>query len=133
VDLDRALDRGWIGDVGIPASAELLGYVEAVMAAVDEVDDEVGASPPPEVLAATQALESSVGTEGLWEAAATVAAFTGLVRVADGTGIQLDEGVLGASADIRARSGIDTFAGAANSATAIPRSVEFATVHDLFA
>jgi hypothetical protein len=133
VDLDRALDRGWIGDVGIPASAELLGYVEAVMAAVDEVDDKVATLPPPKLLAAKQALESSVGTEGLWEAAATVAAFAGLVRVADGTGIQLDEGVLGASADIRARSGIDEFAGAANSATALPRSVELENVHDLFA
>lgn len=133
MDLDRVLDRGWIGDVGIPASTELLGYVEAVSAAVDEVDDEAVTSPPTEVLAATRALESSVGTDGLWEAAATVAAFTGLVRVADGTGIQLDEGVLGTSADIRARSGIDGFAGAANSATALPRSVEFTDVHDLFA
>ncbi len=105
----------------------------AAVDGVDGVDDEVATSPPPKVLAATQALESSVGTEGLWEAAATVAAFTGLVRVADGTGIQLDEGVLGASADIRARSGIDGFAGAANSATALPRSVELDNVHDLFA
>ncbi len=103
------------------------------MAVTDRIDEQAPTIPSPEVLAAKRALESSVGTEGLWEAAATVAAFTGLVRVADGTGIQLDDGVLGASVDIRARSGIDGFAGAANSASALPRSVEFSNVHDLFA
>lgn len=103
------------------------------MEAVDEIDEPGHTVPPPEVVTVRQALESSVGVVGLWEAAATVAVFTGLVRVADGTGIQLDEGVLGASADIRARNGIDGFAGAANSASTPPRPVEFSDVHDLFA
>ena len=108
------------------------------MEAVDAIDEKAVTLaspevPSPEVRAAGQTLEPLVGTEGLWEAAATVAAFTGLVRFADGTGIQLDEGVLGASADIRARNGIDRFAGAANSTPVPARRLESSNVHDLFA
>lgn len=91
------------------------------------------APPPSDLTEARTRLESEVGTEGVWEAAATVAAFTGLVRVADGTGIQLDGGVLDASADIRARNGIDDFGGAVNSASALPRPVDASNIHDLFA
>ncbi len=117
----------------MPASSELLGFAVAVMAAIGQGPQGTGTPPPPELIDARRRLEAAVGIEGLWEASATVAAFTGLVRVADGTGIQLDGGVLEASADIRARNGIDTFAGAANSATALPRPVESSDVHDLFA
>jgi len=56
-----------------------------------------------------------VGQAGLVEAAATVAIFNGLVRVADGTGIQLDDGVLADSADYRDRLGVNGYGGAQNS------------------
>lgn len=64
--------------------------------------------------AARAELLAAVGSEGLTEAAATVAIFNGLVRVADGTGIQLDDGVLADSADYRDRLGLNGFGGAAN-------------------
>jgi hypothetical protein len=72
-----------------------------------------------------------VGAGGVLEAAATVAAFNGLVRVADGTGIQLDAGVLADSADFRSDLGIDRFAGAA-STTTDPIAVGRSSVADLF-
>jgi len=59
-------------------------------------------------------LLDAVGPDGLVEAAATIAIFSGLVRVADGTGIQLDDGVLADSADYRDRLGLNGFGGAAN-------------------
>ena len=66
------------------------------------------------------------------EAAATIAIFNGLVRVADGTGIQLDAGVLADSADFRAAYGVDDYAGAANTET-VPVAVDRSSVSDLFA
>ena len=64
---------------------------------------------------ARAALEAVVGPEGVLEAAATVAIFNGLVRVADGTGIQLDPSMLTSTAQTREALGIDLFNGAANS------------------
>ncbi len=63
------------------------------------------------------ALRAAIGPLAVHEAAATVAIFNGLVRAADGTGIQLDLGVLKASHDFRSELGVDSFAGAANSAS----------------
>jgi hypothetical protein len=105
VDYERILDRDHLGEVGVPHGPELLTFTNAVQIGTPKL--------PP----ARAALESEVGAEGLLEAAATIAIFNGLVRVADGTGIQLDGGVFALSADDRARLGIDRFAGAANSAT----------------
>ena len=104
VDYEGVLDRDHLGDVGVPHSAELLAYTNAVQIGM------------PDLAAATADLQAAVGTDGLLEAAATIAIFNGLVRVADGTGIQLDGGVLALSADDRSVLGIDRFAGAANSA-----------------
>lgn len=68
-----------------------------------------------DLAASRDALAALVGSEGLTEAAATVAIFNGLVRAADGTGIELDARVFEASADFRARLGVDRYGGAANS------------------
>lgn len=121
VDLDAVLDLNRVGDVGIPAGAVLLAFTDAV-----ERDD-------PDVGAAREALRAVVGDEGVVEAAATIAAFNGLVRVADGTGIRLDDGIFTASIADRARLGIDGYAGAANSAgvTALD-SVDDTVVTNLF-
>ena len=56
----------------------------------------------------------AVGVEAAGQAAATVAAFSGLVRVADGTGIPIDDGLASASTEIRDELGLAAFNGAAN-------------------
>lgn len=120
VDLAAVLDREVVTDVGVPASAELLALTNAAHVDPDDLPE------------ARAALEALVGRDGVLEAVATIAAFNGLVRVADGTGIQLDAGVLADSADFRAASGVDDFAGATNTSTA-PIAVDRSSVVDLFA
>ena len=61
-------------------------------------------------------LEAQVGPGGVIEAAATVAAFEGLNRIADATGIQLDSGLADESADFRMLLGLDAYAGGAPAA-----------------
>lgn len=102
IDMELVVDPDFVGDVGIEHGAELLAFTNAVHRGV------------PDLTAARHALISSVGADGLVEAAATIAVFNGLVRVADGTGIQLDAGLSSFSRGDRARLGIDEFAGAAN-------------------
>lgn len=122
IDLKAALDRDHVGDVGVPASAALLAFVNAV---------ELGG----DIEATRAALAGEVGAEATLEAAATIAIFNGLVRVADGTGIRLDEGVFAASVGERELLGIDRFAGAANSADVRARSTDVGqrlAVDDLF-
>lgn len=112
----------------MPHGAELLTFAAAAHAAADAAtgpDD-------PALSTAREQLRAAVGDGGLAEAAATVAAFNGLVRVADGTGIQLDAGVLHDSADFRAQLGVDRYGGAANTAT-VPQPVDRHSVEDLFA
>lgn len=106
VDLEVAMDSGRAGDAGVPYGAEILAFATAANQRSAELP------------AAREALRGAVGDEGLLEAAATVAAFNGLVRVADGTGIQLDPSMMSASASDRDRLGIDAFGGAANSVDA---------------
>lgn len=59
-------------------------------------------------------LRAVVGDEAFIEAAAVAAAFHGYVRVADGTGIPVDELVVATSADLRDELGINAYAGVEN-------------------
>lgn len=106
IDLDVVMNSSLQGDAGVPHGARLLDFATAA--------NQRSASLPE----AREALRSIVGDEGVLEAAATVAAFNGLVRVADGTGIQLDPSMLVSTADTRARLGLERFGGAANSHSA---------------
>jgi hypothetical protein len=90
----------------------------------------------PDLAERRAALVEAVGEAGLIEACLTVSAFNGLTRVADATGIQLDEGTLAATTDLRAALGINAFAGAESSGDAVhgagaPRLVD--DVRSLFA
>ncbi|MCP3937525.1 MAG: hypothetical protein GY708_19395 [Actinomycetia bacterium] len=67
-----------------------------------------------DVETARETLRALVGDEGLVEAAATVSAFEGLNRVADATGIELDDALNAASADLRDAMSLERFAGSAN-------------------
>lgn len=122
VDLDVAVDSTRSGDAGVPHGAELLAFATAANNRSDDLD------------AARDALRAVVGAEGVLEAAATVAAFNGLVRVADGTGIQLDPSMLTSTAETRERLGLENFGGAANSVDAptAPRRTSDEPVRSLF-
>lgn len=56
------------------------------------------------------ALAAAVGADGLVDAAAVVATFNAIDRVADATGIPLDSGTARMTVDLRASLGIDGFA-----------------------
>ncbi|MEM9466799.1 MAG: hypothetical protein AAGA90_15605 [Actinomycetota bacterium] len=86
---------------GVAAGAELIAFAEAA----------VRGEPLDDVRAAVIA---AVGADGAGQAAATIAAFSGLVRVADGTGIPIDDGLAAASSDIRDELGLNDFRGAHN-------------------
>jgi len=103
VDLAVAIDPTRSGDAGVPHGDLLLAFATAANRRHESLP------------VARAALEQAVGAEGLLEAAATVAAFNGLVRVADGTGIQLDPSMMTSTTDTRAALGLDLFSGAANS------------------
>ena len=119
--MDLIVDPEFVGDVGIEHSPELLAFTNEVQRR------------GPELEAARQALITAVGADGLVEAAATVAVFNGLIRVADGTGIQLDAGLYDYSHAERARLGIDEFAGAANTASTAPTDTPARSIGELFA
>ncbi len=68
-----------------------------------------------ELSSATEQARRDLGDAGWVEAAMTVASFNGLVRTADASGIPLEDGVVSATADDRARLGLAELRGAANS------------------
>lgn len=120
IDLEGALDADHVGDVGVPASPELLAFTNAVELSRGDIDE-------------TRAgLAAVIGDEAATEAAAIIAIFNGLVRVADGTGIQLDDGVFNASVVERESLDINRFAGSANSADLQPAAAHPTAVHELF-
>jgi len=115
-----ALERG----VGVPDGGILLAFAEA--AHRDE----------PGLAASRRDLLAAVGPGGLIEACLTVAAFNGLTRVADGTGIVLDGGTMAATTDVRAELGLNGMVGARSAGAAVdgrgaPRLP--VAVRDLFA
>ena len=121
VDLEGALDADHVGDVGIPAGPELLAFTNAVDLGRGDIDE------------TRRALAAVIGDQGAIEAAAIIAIFNGLVRVADGTGIQLDDGVFNASVTERDSLHINHFAGAVNSANLRPDPAAAPSqVHELF-
>lgn len=119
--MDAVIDGGRPvadGDYGFPAGAELLAFASAANRVANPAmgsggQDESGDAASTLDDARTE-LVAAVGPDGLLEAAATVAAFNGLVRVADGTGIELDDAMIVVSADVRSHLGLDAMAGAAN-------------------
>lgn len=77
-------------------------------------------------------LVAAVGAAAAAQAAATIAAFSGLVRVADSTGIPIDAGLASASADIRNDLGLGDYAGAANSSLDTVDAATFVDVDALW-
>ncbi|MGI9611315.1 MAG: hypothetical protein ACR2QO_00280 [Acidimicrobiales bacterium] len=109
-----AVDRG-----GVPAGRLLVDYAEAVVRGSDEI-------------ARLRAdLIEQLGPDATGHAAATVTAFSGLVRVADGTGIPIDDGLAAVSVATRDELDLQSYGGAANSAADVTAR-DFTTVEALF-
>ena len=90
------------GDGGVEHGRELLRFAEAAGRGTDDLQD------------SRTALIAAIGPEAFVEAAAAVAIFSGLVRVADSIGIPLDEPTRRGTQDFRATLGFNTFGGARN-------------------
>lgn len=90
--------------VGVEAGTELRAFADAVLSA--EPDD---------IKEARSRLIEKLGEPATVDAAAVVGNFQRMVRIADSTGIPLDEPVLMVSQSIRKDLGINTFNAAVNS------------------
>jgi len=85
------------GGSGVDHEGVLLAFADAALAIKDTVAE------------ARAALRGAVGEEALSDAAAVIAGFDAITRVADGTGIPLEPPKAEASADWRASLGIDAY------------------------
>jgi len=94
--LDGIVDGN--GGSGVGHEKELLAFVDATITGTAG-----------EIAKARAAVESGLGREAVNDAAAVIAGFDAITRVADGTGIPLEPPKAEASADWRARLGIDDY------------------------
>ncbi|REJ73391.1 MAG: hypothetical protein DWQ30_23650 [Acidobacteria bacterium] len=83
---------------GVPHGDELLAFAEAVVARDERAIEE-----------ARERLIAAAGPRATVDAAGVIANFHRMTRIADGTGIPLDERMLKASAPEREALGIDAF------------------------
>ena len=97
----RAVTDGGVSS-GLPAGEALAAFAEAVVRREPEA-----------VSAARERVRGELGDAAAVDAAAVIGSFERMVRVADGTGIPLDDHMAMVSADLRERLGIDGFGGAA--------------------
>ncbi len=104
VDLNAVTKPGALPGGAVEGAAELLAFADAM----------VGRDPA-EIEHARKALIERLGADQFVEAAAVVANFQRMVRIADATGIPLDGVVMAMSEDFRGELGIDDFEGAARS------------------
>jgi hypothetical protein len=104
VDLRSTIGDHTAGDqrAGVEHGDALVAFAEAATRGSDDLDG------------ARAALRTALGPEAFVEAAATVGIFNGLVRVADSTGIPLDQGTRGATTEVRDALGLNEFGGSAN-------------------
>jgi hypothetical protein len=83
-------------DGGVPHGAILAAFVEAVLGDDDEALSDARA-----------AVRRAVGDAGFVDACATVASFNAVVKLADGTGIPLEDWKAERTATLRAELSID--------------------------
>ncbi len=96
---DLSLILGKPGDGNIAHGALLVAFAEAALGGDDGR------------LADTQSkIRAAMGDAALVDAAAIVATFNAIDRVADATGIQIEDAKAQSTADVRAALGIDAFA-----------------------
>jgi hypothetical protein len=86
---------------GIAAGKEIIAFADALLGTDDAALD-----------AARVALRAVVGDEGLVDAAGVAASFNGIDRIADATGIPLEDAKQQLSQDLRTELNIDAYAAA---------------------
>jgi hypothetical protein len=96
---DLNLLTGAKGDGNIPHGALLVAFAEAVLGGDDRRLAEI-----------REAIRVRMGEAALVDAAAIVATFNAIDRVADATGIPIEDGRAASTADFRAELGINAFA-----------------------
>lgn len=94
----QAVMDGAAETTGLPHGGLLNAFAEAICA-----DDAEAAA------AARQALVAALGPEAMIDAAAAIAAFNAYPRMADATGIPLEEGKAAATAQMRSELGLEVF------------------------
>lgn len=103
-DVDLSAVHGTAGgDGGVAHGARLVAFTEAVMQGNPEA-----------IVRERRALRAVVGDHAFVDTCATIAAFNVVDRIADATGIPLDDVLVGATAELRAALDLGRFASAAN-------------------
>lgn len=126
VNLAATVDpAGWAEEqtadtTGLPHGRLLIDFAEAVVRATDDIEP------------LRSRLLDEVGPDATGHAAATIAAFSGLVRVADGTGIPVDDGLAAVSVSTIEELALAKLGGAANSNLDDIAERNFADVESLF-
>ncbi len=95
--MDGVMDGA--SDTGVPHAAELLAFAEAAIA-----------FDGPRIGCTRAAVLRALGEAAMVDAAAVIAGFNGITRIADATGIPLEEVKAEQSSDWRERLGINRFA-----------------------
>ena len=98
----------------------LIRFTEAIVRRTDDV------------AALRDELIDRVGPDAAGHTVATISAFSGLVRVADGTGIPIDDGLAAVSTETRSSLALDSYGGAANSRLDEVIAADFDSVNALF-
>jgi hypothetical protein len=96
---DLALLTGVKGDGNVPHGALLVSFAEAVLGNDDA-----------RLAAVRSEIRAKLGDAALVDAAAIAATFNAIDRVADATGIPIEDAKAAATADFRAALGINAFA-----------------------
>ena len=96
----RAIVEGADTDSGVPHSTPLINFVEAAL------------TDTPSLAAARAALSEVVGMEGMVDAAAVIGNFQRMTRIADTTGIPMDEMTAAVTVEMREELGLNEFASA---------------------
>ena len=93
----RSINGEGVDDCGIPHAGLLICFAEAVL------------DPSADVSPIRQELKQTLGDAALVDSAAVIAIFNAVVRIADATGISLEDYKVDATARLRSELGIDNF------------------------
>jgi len=104
-DLQSLVEGGSV-ETGLPGGAALIDFVEAVVA------DTFDAASSEQIAQTRLAVAEALGNEAAVDAAAVIANFQRMVRIADSTGIPLDEPVAMMTQNIREELGINSYTAA---------------------